>query len=510
MNSRQPSTNGQSNQHDTPQPQPRPNGTSFHGASAATKNELLHKFRTNSERQAPTSDCDDTRRSLTSIPRPSVLQKSKLKPSSDASDYSAFLLNSASPVPIPNTPSSLLPYVKPSPADRFDDSGPFKADMMLRMEQLNRGDRVQPPCDRCRRLHMDCLKNLTACMGCTRKHAKCSWKDVEEQELKDHPFVPRVVAEDDIGDKGSEGKGSDGESLPRSSGLRKEYSREEGVRDEELLGEDESGDEEGPRREEVIERHYSAQSLSPLLRPTMTSEPQPEKMGLEAAAVTPSASGVQPQAKATSPVTLNPASNSNGTTSDLANPASELFKYAYGAHQTPHAQMQPQSSSTHEINGTTESAHPNLMYNIYSQLHNEVFEKQGVADHRDEPMRVYTAGVGSEAIQLNGQCTDYVVKGDVVIEDPPRPEPPTKEQGHSLQEDTPWTHQQNFRPSFPENAHSMQVSSMPSKPMQSPPLQSPPLHNHERPMQTSRGHSPAEQDRPLQVQVQMAGQAVQI
>ena len=31
---------------------------------------------------------------------------------------------------------------------------------------------------------MDCLKNLTACMGCTKKHAKCSWKEVREVELR--------------------------------------------------------------------------------------------------------------------------------------------------------------------------------------------------------------------------------------------------------------------------------------------------------------------------------------
>jgi hypothetical protein len=51
------------------------------------------------------------------------------------------------------------------------------------MESLKKGDRVLPPCDRCRRLHMDCLKNLTACVGCTKKHAKCSWRDVREEEL---------------------------------------------------------------------------------------------------------------------------------------------------------------------------------------------------------------------------------------------------------------------------------------------------------------------------------------
>ena len=33
---------------------------------------------------------------------------------------------------------------------------------------------------------MDCLKNLTACMGCTKKHAKCSWRDVRESELREN------------------------------------------------------------------------------------------------------------------------------------------------------------------------------------------------------------------------------------------------------------------------------------------------------------------------------------
>jgi hypothetical protein len=31
---------------------------------------------------------------------------------------------------------------------------------------------------------MDCTKNLTACMGCTKKHAKCAWKDVVEDEMR--------------------------------------------------------------------------------------------------------------------------------------------------------------------------------------------------------------------------------------------------------------------------------------------------------------------------------------
>ena len=30
---------------------------------------------------------------------------------------------------------------------------------------------------------MDCIKNLTACLGCTKKHAKCSWREVRVEEL---------------------------------------------------------------------------------------------------------------------------------------------------------------------------------------------------------------------------------------------------------------------------------------------------------------------------------------
>ena len=94
------------------------------------------------------------------------------------------------------------------------------------MEQLNRGDRVLPPCDRCRRLHMDCLKNLTACQGCTRKHAKCSWKDVTDQELVDNPRPPP----------------KDNSMSTPSLPIQPEGPPQP-VRDEELLGEDDSDEE---------------------------------------------------------------------------------------------------------------------------------------------------------------------------------------------------------------------------------------------------------------------------
>ena len=211
-----------------------PNGnTPFTGTSATTRAELLSKFFTNNERASGYPEHVPSRRTSnisTSRPRTSET-KAKHKPEPEHPPVP----NSASPnqVAIPNTPFSLLPYVKPSAAERFDDSGPYKAEMVSRMELLQRGDRVHPPCDRCRRLHMDCLKNLTACLGCTRKHAKCSWKDVTDDELRD--YVPPEPRRDDVDDGISE----QSSSQPNiENHAKRNYAQ--GVRDEELLGEEES------------------------------------------------------------------------------------------------------------------------------------------------------------------------------------------------------------------------------------------------------------------------------
>ena len=148
-------------------------------ASPSTKAELMSYFTGQRERNT-VADISDV----------AVKPKSKAKPSLGGGDidYASILLHSASPAPGANQ-SLLAQYSRPpnsapgsaskgaaSAADKFDDSGPFKAEMLSRMDSMQRGDRVMPPCDRCRRLHMDCLKNLTACLGCTKKHAKCSWQ----------------------------------------------------------------------------------------------------------------------------------------------------------------------------------------------------------------------------------------------------------------------------------------------------------------------------------------------
>ena len=241
------------------------NGTSLHGASAAVRAELLGKFFTNSELAAST-DYDNSQRASIPNSRPSGTSRSKGKPTSEPADYPGNV-NSASPVPIPNTPTSLLPYVKPSAAERSDDNGPYKAAMVSRMEQLQRGDRIQPPCDRCRRLHMDCRKNLTACMGCTKKHAKCSWKDVLEDELRENPYNPSLSMDETAAEESSDREGyRKTPAVPNDPPAKREYPRDDqiGVRDEELLGEDPSGDEDGDQAPEEMEVTRS----SPNPRPT--------------------------------------------------------------------------------------------------------------------------------------------------------------------------------------------------------------------------------------------------
>ncbi|KAJ5753184.1 hypothetical protein N7520_010101 [Penicillium odoratum] len=149
------------------------NGTSIKGASPTTRAELMKKFFTTADRQA--RGYDDAGPINPIRPRAQA---------SEAPTDPNIYTNASSPaVPIPSTPSSLLPPPKNTPQEK-DDGGPFKLEMVARMEETPRGERVTPPCDRCRRLHMDCLKNLTACVGCTKKHAKCSWRDVKEDEIR--------------------------------------------------------------------------------------------------------------------------------------------------------------------------------------------------------------------------------------------------------------------------------------------------------------------------------------
>lgn len=205
-----------------------------HGTSSTTRHELLSKFHTTSERRPssqPSNGSTETRRPSMSShishpPTPGSIP-TRAAPKSENPQgpppnmtrplhtFNESELQSMmnSPVPIPNTPSSLLPAAsqRVSQQPEKDDGGPFKTEMVHRMESLAKGERIIPPCDRCRRLHMDCLKNLTACMGCTKKHAKCSWKEVREGELRGGFIYPHSTnsnghsetSDHESGDRGS-------------------------------------------------------------------------------------------------------------------------------------------------------------------------------------------------------------------------------------------------------------------------------------------------------------------
>ena len=164
------------------------NGRSIKGASPTLRYELMKKFFSSTDREANIdveprrSSSNATRLDLSSAYMKDTT-KARQRSSSELELIGYMRGKDASAVAIPSTPVDLMPNLKQIIRD-MDDGGPFKAEMVSRMELMDRGTRVIPPCDRCRRLHMDCLKNLTACLGCTKKHAKCSWKDVRVEELQ--------------------------------------------------------------------------------------------------------------------------------------------------------------------------------------------------------------------------------------------------------------------------------------------------------------------------------------
>ena len=475
---RHPSISDRSHQNGSAQDQPRSNGpttngsTTLHAASAATRAELLSKFQTSSDRSNSVSEGDQYRRS--SVTRPSANPtKTNSRAYADSMEYAGVLLNTASPVPIPNTPSSLLPYVKPTAAERFDDSGPYKADMMARMEQLNRGDRVQPPCDRCRRLHMDCLKNLTACMGCTKKHAKCSWKDVEEQELRDHPFVLRVKTADEMAaEAASEGEGSrSGGSRSRRDVARRAQKRERmEVRDEELLGED-SPDEDVEMKDKPIENsnYLSTRNQSP------------------------------PVATAVS--TVAHAANGDSTSMDMIEsipttvtlvelPFTTPSEPSQSSYPAPQAQMR-RSSTDASIPEPETNGHLQTEYerDIYTQLNEATrgaitkHEPSDVSIPSNEPLvRVYTAGSDPvepsgvspvSPMQLDGSSTQEPAR-DVPVEQQPQPRSQPQDRQPQIEINHHSPELKDASPPVCQESYESKSRQMPSRPLSGIPSQAPP------------------------------------
>ncbi|KAI8957096.1 hypothetical protein F5Y11DRAFT_340895 [Daldinia sp. FL1419] len=78
-----------------------------------------------------------------------------------------------------NRPSPSYP-TEPAMRDVEEEN---RALVTAKIERLGRGETIHPPCDRCRRLKTQCIKHLTACQGCTKKHARCVWKGLTEEEV---------------------------------------------------------------------------------------------------------------------------------------------------------------------------------------------------------------------------------------------------------------------------------------------------------------------------------------
>ena len=245
---------------------------------------------------------------------------------------------------------------------------------------------------------MDCLKNLTACMGCTKKHAKCSWKDVEEQELRDHPFVARIKVPDEGNDTGSDGDGR-GSVSGTDSLRRKEIAREKvGVRDEELLGE-ETGDEDIDMGKESG-RPHSVRSMTP---PTITItneavEERIEPLPLPFGRSPPRDGADLPHSEVETPNAS--VSQPSLTARGEANTTYDAPDSAEGKYQAPQARMQtPVPCDTNGANG--HDAQTQYEKDIYSQLSDAT---RGTT----ESMRVYTAG--SEPIPLDSSLTQQMMK----------------------------------------------------------------------------------------------------
>ncbi|KAK7973405.1 hypothetical protein PG996_007632 [Apiospora saccharicola] len=88
----------------------------------------------------------------------------------------------SAPQPPPMGSSRPSPSYHSEPLTRDVDEE-HRALVTARIDKLGRGDPINPPCDRCRRLKTPCLKNQTACQGCTKKHARCVWKGITDDEV---------------------------------------------------------------------------------------------------------------------------------------------------------------------------------------------------------------------------------------------------------------------------------------------------------------------------------------
>jgi len=126
-----------------------------------------------------------------SLPTPSEASRRRTMPPLSTGQPTPTPTSRPSPIQPPDTTTNPATPLEAALATASSDQSPSGSTetaplvplICARIDKLPKGDEISPPCDRCRRLRMPCVKNLTACQGCTRKHAKCSWKSLTEKEI---------------------------------------------------------------------------------------------------------------------------------------------------------------------------------------------------------------------------------------------------------------------------------------------------------------------------------------
>ena len=102
---------------------------------------------------------------------------------------------------------------------------------------------------------MDCVKNLTSCAGCTKKHARCHWRDVTREELGDLDHLIDST-EPDLGAHGEASGYANGDHGGYSGSDDSDDDDSNPLEDLEALGEkedqQEKEDEEGLRNARAV------------------------------------------------------------------------------------------------------------------------------------------------------------------------------------------------------------------------------------------------------------------
>jgi len=111
-----------------------------------------------------------------------LLQQFLSTPTSQSRSTSIAGLSQGSPSMATSQPNRMGGPARPVGSEDLAQD-PLRPLITQKIDKLSRGDIIGPPCDRCRRLKLQCVKHLTACQGCTKKHAKCGWRSVTDEEV---------------------------------------------------------------------------------------------------------------------------------------------------------------------------------------------------------------------------------------------------------------------------------------------------------------------------------------